>query len=94
MLMQVGRAFSIVVLILSLIWTFGCETNDSVEPDTEPPAIPRGVLSVTVNGRIIVEWFPNGERNLAGYNVSRNPDDSEYNLLADLSADAFRYVDK
>ena len=90
---QVHRAFSVVFLILSLIGTFGCETYNSVEPDTELPAIPRGVLSVTGNGRITVEWFPNGERDLAGYKVWRSPDDSEYNLLADLSADAFRYVD-
>ena len=40
MLMQVHRTFSVVFLILSLIGTFGCETNDSVEPDAEPPAIP------------------------------------------------------
>ncbi len=94
MLMQVGRTFSVVFLILSLIWAFGCETNNSVEPDTEPPSIPRGVLSATGNGRITVEWLPNGERDLAGYRVRRSPDDSEYNLMADLSADAFRYVDK
>ena len=54
MLAQVHRAFSVVFLILSLIGTFGCETYNSVEPDTEPPAIPRGVLSVTGNGRITV----------------------------------------
>ena len=94
MLAQVHRAFSVVFLILLLIWAFGCETNHLVESDTEPPAVPRGVLSVTGNGRITVEWFPNGERDLAGYKVWRSPDDSEYNLLADLSADAFRYVDK
>lgn len=51
MLAQVHRAFSVVFLILSLIWIFGCETKHLVEPDTEPPAIPRGVLSVTGNGR-------------------------------------------
>lgn len=69
MLARVHRAFSVVFLILSLIWTFGCETNHLIEPDTESPAIPRGVLSVTGNGRITVEWFPNGERDLAGYKV-------------------------
>ena len=93
MLMQTHQTFPAVFLILSLIWTFGCETNNSVESDTEPPAIPRGVVSITGNERVTVEWFPNGEQDLAGYKVWRSSDDSEYDLLANLSADAFRYVD-
>ncbi len=93
MFVQTHHTFPVVFLTLSLIWTFGCEINDSVEPDTEPAAIPRGVVSITGNGRITVEWFPNGERDLAGYKVWRSHDDREYDLLADLSADAFRYVD-
>ena len=72
MLMQTHQTFPAVFLTLSLIWTFGCETNNSVESDTEPPAIPRGVVSITGNERVTVEWFPNGEQDLAGYKVWRS----------------------
>ena len=90
---QTHQIFSAVFLAISLIWASGCEVTQTAGVDTEPPAIPRGVASFTGDGRVTVEWFPNGERDLAGYRVWRSLNDSEFDLLAELSADAFRYVD-
>ena len=89
----IHRTLTAFLLIISLIWGLGCESNNSVKPDTEPPAIPRGVVSITGDEQGTVEWFPNGERDLAGYRIWRSPDDDEFDLLAELSDDAFQYVD-
>ena len=37
--------------------------------DSEPPTIPKGIILITGNRQIAVEWFPNGEQDLAGYHV-------------------------
>ena len=70
----------------------GCSSDDADSPvlvDTEPPATPRGVRSITGDGQVIVEWFPNGEADLAGYNIWRDDDgDEEFDLLAEVSSDA------
>ena len=93
MLDKSQHIFLEVFLAVALIWTLGCEIYQTVEVDTEPPAIPRGVVSFTGDKRVTVEWFPNGERDLAGYRVWRSPNASEFDLLADISADEFRFVD-
>ena len=70
----------------------GCGSDDDDRPvleDTEPPATPRGVRSVTGDGQVIVEWFPNGEADLAGYHIWRDDDrDEEFDLLAEVSSDS------
>jgi len=40
-------------------------------PDEEPPAVPRGVASITGDEEIYLQWYPNSEKDLAGYNVYR-----------------------
>ena len=76
----------------------GCGSDDDdilVQPDTEPPAAPRGVRSITGDGQVIVEWFPNGEADLAGYTIWRDEDgDEEFDLLAEVSADSSSFVDE
>ena len=63
------------------------------EPDTEPPAIPRGVLTTTGDERVTIEWFPNGERDLTGYRIWRSEDNVDFDLLEEVSSDTARYVD-
>mgnify|MGYP000851224731 CR=1 FL=1 len=50
---------------------------EGVEYDTEPPAIPTGVVATTGYNSIALEWEPNTEISLAGYNVY--VDDVKYN---------------
>ncbi len=40
-------------------------------PDFEAPASPRGVTSTTGDGQVWIDWYPNGESDLAGYKVWR-----------------------
>ena len=98
MLTQIHRfctAFLLVITPFCLI--LGCDSSDDnpVQADTEPPAIPRGVRSITEDSQVIVEWFPNGEADLAGYNIWRDDDgDEEFELLAEVSSDPSADVDR
>jgi len=89
------------LISLVLLATYGCEINtDSCEsrvisePDTEPPALPRGVYSITGDEEVIIEWFPNGEYDLAGYMVWRSGDDVDFDLLDEVSPGTTSYVDR
>ncbi len=108
MLTQAHRTLAAFLLFITpFLIISGCtyeghvtETEYVVEPDTEPPAIPRGVRSITGDGRVTVEWFPNGEADLAGYKIWRDEKgNEEFDLLAEVSSDAsadvdrFRFVD-
>lgn len=87
------NAFLIFILFLSVL--SGCGSDKESRPiDTEPPAAPRGVHSVTGDNQVTIIWFPNGERDLAGYKVYRSASKFEdYVMLARLSATADAYVD-
>ncbi len=88
-------AFLVVITLFGLI--LGCDSNDDnpVHVDTEPPAIPRGVRSITDDNRVIVEWFPNGEIDLAGYKIWRDDNgDEEFELIAEVSSDTSSEVDR
>ncbi len=94
MLTHVHRIFAAFLLITPLFWALGCDSNNSVAPDTEPPAIPRGVFSITGDGQVTIEWFPNGERDLAGYKIWRSGDNENFDLLTQVSSGEVRYVDR
>ena len=85
-------AFLLVIALFGLILGCGSDDDDDddiVQVDTEPPAIPRGVRSITGDNEVIVEWFPNGEADLAGYNIWRDDDgDENFELLAEISLDS------
>lgn len=56
--------------LLGMGLLLGC--NEQIfESDTEPPAVPRGVASLTGDRQVVISWYPNGERDLAGYHVYR-----------------------
>jgi len=84
-----------------LLATYGCEVNtDSCdrrvvsEPDTTPPAIPRGVYSITGDEEVIIEWFPNGENDLAGYRVWRSRDNVDFEKIGEVLPDTASFVDR
>lgn len=52
------------------IFNLGCEKT-VIRPDLDPPAAPRGVYSVTGDSQVILYWYPNTEKDLAGYDVYR-----------------------
>ncbi len=107
MFMQIHRSFTaslFVIILFGLI--LGCGSSDDgpvspVQVDTEPPAIPRGVRSITGDDWVMVEWFPNGEADLAGYKIWRDDNgDEEFDLLGEVSPDSssdvgrFSFVDE
>ena len=52
---------------LGLLLMLGCSVQD-----TQPPAVPEGLRTVTGNGWIYLTWEPNSEPDLAGYRVYRS----------------------
>lgn len=62
-------------LLLAGLLLPGCyDGSSSVAPrDVTPPTPPRGVYSVTGDGRVTLHWLANTERDIAGYNVYMAP---------------------
>ena len=92
MLTQIYRSITLFLFVITLFCLIlGCGSDE----DTEPPATPRGVRSITGDDLVTVEWFPNGEADLAGYNIWRDEDgDETFDLLAEVSADSSSFVDE
>jgi len=87
------------VLAASLIlmtYILGCGAEKECEiTDTTPPATPRGVRTITGDGRITIEWFGSDEPDLAGYRVYRSEDGVHFDLIAEIrSPQNTRYVDE
>ncbi|MBE0432102.1 fibronectin type III domain-containing protein [candidate division WOR-3 bacterium] len=40
--------------------------------DSEPPAVPRGLRSITGDGEVLLVWYENTEHDLAGYRIYRS----------------------
>ena len=95
MLTQIYRPLATFLLIIPFFYLLGCDSDNDpqIEPDIEPPAIPRGVRSITGNDQVTIEWFPNGETDLAGYKIWRGEDDINFNLLEEVPSDTSRFVD-
>jgi hypothetical protein len=64
--------FALAALVILLT---GCQDNDRVTAvsDVTPPAAPRGLFSVTGDGRVSLEWLGNTEGDLAGYKIYTSP---------------------
>lgn len=87
--MNLRKAMILVALPLAAaFWLAGC-TEDCVEcVDSEPPAVPTGVYSVTGDGRVTVLWNDIYQSDLAGYAVYRDDNaDGEFEHLADIAWD-------
>lgn len=79
-------------LALAAIWLslLGCYDEVVYQPDVEPPAVPRGVQSITGDDEVILSWYPNAENDLAGYRVYRGYSESgDYYRIATTSAVSF-----
>jgi hypothetical protein len=67
----------------------GCEITKTVyesPPDTTPPAVPRGVTSITGDREVTILWFESSEPDLAGYGVYRsNSADGAYTRIAEVT---------
>lgn len=80
-------------LFVVAVGVAGCTVNDRT--DDEPPAAPRGVFSMSGDGEVTIRWYPNGERDLAGYEVWRsNTARDNYRKIAVLPPHVTEYVDK
>ncbi len=88
MLAKIDKILTILLATLLFGGISGCDNIDD-----EPPAVPRGVRTITGDERVIVEWYPNGEYDLAGYQVWRGQNDTNFDLLAEVSENTTRYVD-
>ncbi|MBN1349831.1 hypothetical protein JXJ21_10510 [candidate division KSB1 bacterium] len=64
---MIFRIFVLLNIISAMLLFTNCE--DVTDPDNTPPAIPRGLTSVTGDGKVYLSWYPNAESDLAGYNV-------------------------
>ncbi len=80
------------ILVVTLI---GCyiDADDDDDIDREPPAVPRGVKTITGDGYVIIQWYPNGEFDLEGYTVWRSENNNDFDSIAELSANATEYTD-
>jgi hypothetical protein len=98
MLTQIHRILTAFLFVITPFFLIlGCDSNDDnpIKADTEPPAIPRGVRSITGDGQVTIEWFPNGEQDLDRYKIWRDENgDEEFDLLVEVSSNTPRFVDE
>ena len=92
MLFKINGILTTLLFVMLLGNIGGCYVDTS-NTDDEPPAVPRGVRTITGDEQVIVEWYPNGEYDLAGYTVWRGRNSTEYDALVEVSEDATRYTD-
>jgi hypothetical protein len=76
-----------ICLCLLVVGLVGCESCDTCDPcggciDTQPPAVPTGVRTITGDTYVIVQWDPVYVDDLMGYGVyrSRLPDGPYYRI--------------
>ena len=93
MLAKINKILTLLLVALIFGSISGCYIDASDDTDEEPPAVPRGVRTITGDEQVIIEWYPNGEYDLAGYQVWRGRDDTNFDSLAEVSENATRYID-
>lgn len=64
-----------ILIIISLLILAGCCFEGA---DNEPPAVPRGLHSITGDGEVMLVWYENTEPDLAGYRIYRSMTPSGY----------------
>lgn len=93
MLWKLKGILATVICVLLVGTVGGCYVDTSDRNDDEPPAAPRGVTTITGDTQVTIEWYPNGEYDLAGYIVWRGQDGTTFDALADISDREARYTD-
>jgi hypothetical protein len=82
----------LICALLGLLLT-GCYEETVYEPDYEPPAVPRGVYSITGDEEVVLSWYPNAENDLDGYLIYRG--DSENGTYYQIAETGLvEYVDR
>lgn len=64
------------IALLGLLAALGltaCDTTTTAPRDITPPAAPRGLFSVTGDGKATLGWFDNTESDLSGYRIYQAP---------------------
>ncbi|RKU31668.1 hypothetical protein C6497_01230 [Candidatus Poribacteria bacterium] len=82
-----------ILLTILVITLAGCSADDDEVQDLEPPAIPRGVKTITGDNSVRIEWYPNGEYDLDGYTVWRSEDNVDFDSLSDIPVGTNEYTD-
>jgi len=81
------------LILGGLVCMTGCEEESNCyRPDYSPPAVPRGVTSVTGDREVYLFWYPNAEYDLAGYNVYVGDEPDGYYMLVGSTPSA-NFVD-
>lgn len=93
MLAKINKILTLLLVTLIFGGISGCYIDTDDDTDREPPAVPRGVITITGDEQVIIEWYPNGEYDLAGYQVWRGRDSTNFDNLAEVSENTTRYVD-
>lgn len=77
-----------IAFFLSSMTLIGCyievDDDDNGYIDLEPPAVPRGVRTITGDGYVDIQWYPNAEFDLAGYFVWRSTNNRDFDEIANL----------
>lgn len=94
-----ARLMAMAVLVLGATLPVGCEPGehrgDSWCPDTQAPAAPRGLWSMTGDREIRVMWIANTEDDLDGYRIYRSTEPTGYfPRVATVSDRATSFTDR
>lgn len=99
--MRMRFAHAGLLLVLLFFGPWGCHCDDEDRccgPDTDPPAAPRGLYSITGDDEVTLVWLANTEDDLDGYYLWWSDSyDGSYEYFATVYAthhDEERYVDE
>ncbi len=91
LLLRSASGWPLVGVLLLIVYAAGCNRCDdcvNCPGDVTPPAVPRGLHSITGDDLVIVRWYANIEDDVKGYDVWWNwTFDGEYEHLGTVSAD-------
>ncbi len=94
---KVIRNLVVLAMIVSILSLQGCTIDgdsDVIIVDDADPADPRGVYSVTGDEEVLVIWYPNQEKDLAGYVIYRSLTEfGDYDEIDTVGPGADSYVD-
>ncbi|MDE0480949.1 MAG: fibronectin type III domain-containing protein [Candidatus Poribacteria bacterium] len=86
--------FLCILLVATLTGCYIDADDDNDNIDREPPAIPRGVRTITGDEYVRIEWYPNAEFDLEGYTVWRSENNNDFEAISDLPPGTSHYTDR
>jgi hypothetical protein len=93
--MKMNRIMAMISIMMLLMISCG-EKEKIVEVPVArncPPATPRGVYAINLNGTVQICWVPNYETDLAGYNIYRSSNGNEFDFLESVGSADYCYED-